>query len=318
MGRAPCCDKMGVKKGPWTTEEDRILADFIHRNGHGNWRALPKQAGLLRCGKSCRLRWINYLRPDIKRGNFSYEEEEAIIKLHQLLGNRWSTIASRLPGRTDNEIKNVWNTHLKKRLLRMGTDPVKSAVATDSRLPMISLDYSECSEASPSMKKDMLVHIPALTQPQVSFDYPTTNLSSSDDLSSEIFSSTDNEATNSGSTLDCIQFDCNDSFDVELEYQQYPITTEEHPKCQDLVLDETFIMENQSFGDEEKSLPRQSSEDLYFMSSYAENDMLNSIDGANTNTLLLWNEEFQFYDDDCDSMGYWLRVLTQAEPLPTL
>ncbi|CAK9162304.1 unnamed protein product [Ilex paraguariensis] len=113
--RAPCCQKMGLKKGPWSPEEDHILISYIEQYGHDNWRALPKEAGLLRCGKSCRLRWTNYLRPDIKRGNFSKEEEETIIRLHQNLGNRWSAIATKLPGRTDNEIKNFWHTHLKKK-----------------------------------------------------------------------------------------------------------------------------------------------------------------------------------------------------------
>ncbi|KAF8053604.1 hypothetical protein N665_1393s0002 [Sinapis alba] len=116
MGRVPCCEKMGLKRGPWTPEEDQILINYIHLYGHSNWRALPKHAGLLRCGKSCRLRWNNYLRPDIKRGNFTSQEEQTIINLHEVLGNRWSAIAAELPGRTDNEIKNVWHTHLKKRL----------------------------------------------------------------------------------------------------------------------------------------------------------------------------------------------------------
>ncbi|KAL0392724.1 UNVERIFIED_CONTAM: Transcription factor [Sesamum radiatum] len=116
MVRGGWCEMIGVRKGPWSPEEDKILVAHIQRHGHANWRALPKQAGLLRCGKSCRLRWTNYLRPDVKRGNFSREEEETIIHLHQMLGNRWSEIAARLPGRTDNEIKNVWHSCLKKRL----------------------------------------------------------------------------------------------------------------------------------------------------------------------------------------------------------
>ncbi|XP_043688314.1 transcription factor MYB102-like [Telopea speciosissima] len=131
MGRAPCCDKNGLKKGPWTPEEDQKLIDYIQKHGHGSWRTLPKNAGLQRCGKSCRLRWTNYLRPDIKRGRFSFEEEETIIQLHSILGNKWSAIAARLPGRTDNEIKNYWNTHIRKRLLRMGIDPVTHSPRLD-------------------------------------------------------------------------------------------------------------------------------------------------------------------------------------------
>ncbi|KAJ1289607.1 hypothetical protein BS78_02G177800 [Paspalum vaginatum] len=124
MGRQPCCDKVGLKKGPWTAEEDQKLVSFLLTNGQCCWRAVPKLAGLLRCGKSCRLRWTNYLRPDLKRGLLSEEEERTVIELHAELGNRWSKIASRLPGRTDNEIKNHWNTHIKKKLRKMGIDPV--------------------------------------------------------------------------------------------------------------------------------------------------------------------------------------------------
>ncbi|XWS45564.1 hypothetical protein CRYUN_Cryun15aG0147400 [Craigia yunnanensis] len=124
MGRSPCCEKGHTNKGAWTKEEDERLIAYIQAHGEGCWRSLPKAAGLLRCGKSCRLRWINYLRPDVKRGNFTDEEDELIIKLHSLLGNKWSIIAARLPGRTDNEIKNHWNTHIKRKLLSRGIDPL--------------------------------------------------------------------------------------------------------------------------------------------------------------------------------------------------
>ncbi|KAH7659096.1 myb proto-oncogene protein plant protein [Dioscorea alata] len=140
-GRAPCCEKVGLNKGSWTPAEDMRLVSYIQKFGHGNWRSLPKRAGLLRCGKSCRLRWINYLRPDIKRGNFTKEEEDTIINLHALLGNKWSKIASYLPGRTDNEIKNVWNTHLKKRLIK----PTSSSSSSNS-----SSDHSPSPSPSSS------------------------------------------------------------------------------------------------------------------------------------------------------------------------
>ncbi|XP_010544130.1 PREDICTED: transcription factor MYB86 [Tarenaya hassleriana] len=123
MGRHSCCFKQKLRKGLWSPEEDEKLLNYITKHGHGCWSSVPKLAGLQRCGKSCRLRWINYLRPDLKRGAFSLEEENLIIELHAVLGNRWSQIAGRLPGRTDNEIKNLWNSSIKKKLSQRGIDP---------------------------------------------------------------------------------------------------------------------------------------------------------------------------------------------------
>ncbi|XP_074560972.1 uncharacterized protein LOC141817204 [Curcuma longa] len=123
MGGHSCCYKQKLRKGLWSPEEDEKLIEHITKYGHGCWSSVPKLAGLQRCGKSCRLRWINYLRPDLKRGTFSQQEEDLIVQLHAVLGNRWSKIAAHLPGRTDNEIKNLWNSCIKKKLKQRGIDP---------------------------------------------------------------------------------------------------------------------------------------------------------------------------------------------------
>nr|QHG11489.1 R2R3-MYB transcription factor 61 [Taxus chinensis] len=154
MGRAPCCSKVGLHRGPWTAREDMLLTRFIEANGEGQWRALPKKAGLLRCGKSCRLRWMNYLRPDIKRGNISSDEEELVIRLHRLLGNRWSLIAGRLPGRTDNEIKNFWNTHLSKKLVRKGINPKTHQPLPNKKEARMSTDQVKNDECYVRKRND--------------------------------------------------------------------------------------------------------------------------------------------------------------------
>ncbi|XP_057815043.2 transcription factor WER-like [Cryptomeria japonica] len=132
----------GLKRGPWTAAEDLLLKKQIQLHGERHWNSIADKAGLQRTGKSCRLRWMNYLRPGVKKGHISADEEELIIRLHKLLGNRWSLIAGRIPGRTDNEIKNYWNTHLSKKVCRK--DPVctkqgyKHHVGADIHLQLLS------------------------------------------------------------------------------------------------------------------------------------------------------------------------------------
>ncbi|KAK1662015.1 hypothetical protein QYE76_050174 [Lolium multiflorum] len=122
MGRTPCCDRAAVKRGPWSPEEDDALRDYMRRHGNnGSWITLPQRAGLRRCGKSCRLRWLNYLRPDIRHGGFTDEEDALIYSLYSQIGSKWSLIASKLERRTDNDVKNHWNTKLKKRLAAAAT-----------------------------------------------------------------------------------------------------------------------------------------------------------------------------------------------------
>ncbi|XP_054785059.1 transcription factor MYB78-like [Prosopis cineraria] len=115
-------DDMCVRKGPWTVEEDTILANYVAAHGEGQWNFVARCAGLNRTGKSCRLRWLNYLRPDVRRGNITLQEQLLILDLHSRWGNRWSKIAEHLPGRTDNEIKNYWRTRVIKQAKQLKCD----------------------------------------------------------------------------------------------------------------------------------------------------------------------------------------------------
>ncbi|KAF8749343.1 hypothetical protein HU200_012673 [Digitaria exilis] len=115
-------DEGELRRGPWTVEEDVLLVNYIAAHGEGRWNALARCAGLRRTGKSCRLRWLNYLRPDLRRGNMTAQEQLLILELHSRWGNRWSKIAQHLPGRTDNEIKNYWRTRVQKHARQLNCD----------------------------------------------------------------------------------------------------------------------------------------------------------------------------------------------------
>lgn len=140
----------GVKKGSWNEEEDRLLKQYVEKYGEGNWKHIPTKSGLNRCRKSCRLRWLNYLRPNIRRGYFEYDEDDLIIRLHKLLGNRWSLIAGRIPGRTANDIKNHWNTSLSKKL---ASENKSSTATSDDKCMPMNWESSELGlESSPDRK----------------------------------------------------------------------------------------------------------------------------------------------------------------------
>ncbi|KAM3231394.1 hypothetical protein ACQJBY_061528 [Aegilops geniculata] len=123
MSKAPRGPRKAVRRGPWSKEEDARLTNHIAKHGLGRWSDIPRLAGIERGGKSCRLRWLNYLRPDLKRAALSQEEEDLIIQLHSIIGNSWTLIAACLPGRTDNGVKNFWNASIKHKLRRRGIDP---------------------------------------------------------------------------------------------------------------------------------------------------------------------------------------------------
>ncbi|KAK9055393.1 hypothetical protein SSX86_026476 [Deinandra increscens subsp. villosa] len=140
MGQLDVDDETSTRKGPWTENEDFQLVFYVHMLGDRRWDFIAKVSGLKRTGKSCRLRWVNYLNPGLKRGKLAPHEERLVLELHNKFGNRWSKIARKLPGRTDNEIKNYWRTHMRKK--------AQENKRTTSGSPSPSLSLSQCSSSS--------------------------------------------------------------------------------------------------------------------------------------------------------------------------
>ncbi|KAK1441197.1 hypothetical protein QVD17_07038 [Tagetes erecta] len=158
-----------VRKGPWTMEEDLILINYIADHGEGVWNTLAKSAGLKRTGKSCRLRWLNYLRPDVRRGNITPEEQLLIMELHAKWGNRWSKIAKHLPGRTDNEIKNYWRTRIQKHVRQ--TDRFNEQNSSGHNCQVNMMPPQTCNLVNPT---ELSYYPPCENSTNISSSFPAT------------------------------------------------------------------------------------------------------------------------------------------------
>ncbi|KAL7158434.1 hypothetical protein ABFS83_02G143300 [Erythranthe nasuta] len=121
-----------LRKGPWKEEEDEVLINHVRKYGPRDWSSIRSKGLLQRTGKSCRLRWVNKLRPNLKNGvKFSAEEERTVIELQAQFGNKWARIATYLPGRTDNDVKNFWSSR-QKRLARILQTSAPSSSSSSS------------------------------------------------------------------------------------------------------------------------------------------------------------------------------------------
>ncbi|TMW95174.1 hypothetical protein EJD97_009272 [Solanum chilense] len=141
-----------IKKGPWKEEEDQVLIKHVKKYGPRDWSSIRSKGLLQRTGKSCRLRWVNKLRPNLKNGvKFSAEEERTVIELQAQFGNKWARIATYMPGRTDNDVKNFWSSR-QKRLAKILRNSV----------PQPSKPQKDISKEAPDLLK-----VPSVEEPKL-------------------------------------------------------------------------------------------------------------------------------------------------------
>ncbi|KAL5222069.1 hypothetical protein ABZP36_026782 [Zizania latifolia] len=194
MARMVCgrAGEPAVRKGPWTLEEDLILVSYISQHGEGSWDNLARSAGLNRNGKSCRLRWLNYLRPGVRRGSITPEEDVVIRELHSRWGNRWSKIAKHIPGRTDNEIKNYWRTKILKKPRKSQLQPCHDSMAMTTSEAAVSTSASSSQSQASSTVWDGYMKTTSFPHPELSsFAADHLEMADLDEVAAQFFPPTE-------------------------------------------------------------------------------------------------------------------------------
>ncbi|XP_055805366.1 MYB-like transcription factor EOBI [Solanum dulcamara] len=245
-----------LRRGPWTLEEDNLLIHYISTHGEGRWNALAKCAGLKRTGKSCRLRWLNYLKPDIKRGNLTPQEQLLILELHSKWGNRWSKIAQHLPGRTDNEIKNYWRTRVQKqaRQLKVDSNSKKFVEAIKNLwVPRLLEKMEQCSSSSIEKKQNLSVlpNLPLTNNQEPSTKQNKSHDTNNNNVNNTTWASLENLRINSSDSMNVLTENFNSIHqDDECYHVGSFIQQPEHFTYQEMSISECEVAEANWFTDE--------------------------------------------------------------------